>query len=502
MKILSAAQIRKADQYTIRHEPVESIQLMERASAKFVEWFIRQYPKKGKAIVFCGTGNNGGDGLAISRMLLLHEWKVDIYAVKPSSKQSTDFKINYLKLNQVHEIFAIETKHDLDFELAGDEIIIDAIFGSGLSRKITGIPAQVIKKINSAGAEVVSVDIPSGLFADKHTTPGAAVVQADQVISFQLPKLAFFLPENSRYVKGFHVVDIGLHRDFLQLEKTKYFTIEKDELTGLFEKRGKHAYKNQFGHALVMAGSHGKMGAAILASKACLRSGAGLLTAHVPACGYAIMQTALPEAMVSADASERFIHTLPDLAPYTAIGVGPGLNQDPFTAEALEMLLQNFGGPLVIDADAINIIAGHPELKNKIPRRSVLTPHPGEFKRLAGDWENDFERLEKQRKWSLDHQVVVVLKGAYTSVSLPDGTTYFNTTGNPGMATAGSGDVLTGIITGLLAQGISPEKAALAGVYVHGMAGDLCAAQTHEISMLAGDIISFLPEAYSHLTVD
>lgn len=499
MKILSATQIRKADQYTIRHEPIESIQLMERASARFVEWFLHQYPKRGKAIVFCGTGNNGGDGLAISRMLLLHDWKVDIYVVKPSAKQSTDFKINYLKLNQVHEIHSIESKDDLDFDLAGDEIVIDAIFGSGLSRKITGIHAQVIKKINETDAETVSVDIPSGMFADKSSSHNSAVVQANHVVSFQLPKLAFFLPENGQHIEEFHVADIGLHHDFLEAEKTKYFTLEKNDLAGVFTKRSKHAFKNQFGHALLIAGSYGKMGAALLASKACLRSGAGLLTAHVPQCGYAIVQTALPEAMVSADTSERFVHSLPDLTPYSAIGIGPGLDRHPHTVEVLEMLLQHATVPLVIDADALNIVSEYPDLKNKLPAYTVITPHPGEFRRLAGAWKNDFERLEMQRKWSTEYRVIVVLKGAYTSVSLPDGTVYFNTTGNPGMATAGSGDVLTGIITGLLAQGISPENAALAGVYIHGLAGDLCVAQTHEISMMAGDIVNALPETYRHL---
>lgn len=498
MKILSAQQIKKADQFTIENEPISSIDLMERASSKFTEWFISSYPLRRTTHVFCGIGNNGGDGLAIARMLTAEGWDVKIYVVNSEGTQSPDFKISYLKLNQVRDVVSIKSAADLDFAISEDEIIVDAIFGTGLTRKASGIHAEVIEKINASKAEVVSVDIPSGLFSDQ-TSEGCAAVKANHVVTFQFPKLAFLLPENGEYVQEFHVKNIGLSQDFIKAENTKNFTIDKTDVDKLFGRRSKHSYKNQYGHALIIAGSYGKMGAAVLASRSCLKSGVGLLTVHVPECGYNIMQSAIPEAMVSTDSSQRFIHGLPDISAYNVVGIGPGLNKDTYTTDVLFQLFKNFEHPVVLDADAINIISENRHLIEMIPENSILTPHPGEFKRLVGEWKDDFERLEIQRSWSEEHKLIIVLKGAYTSVSLPDGNIHFNTTGNPGMATGGSGDVLTGIITGMLAQGLTPANSAIAGVHIHGIAGDLAKVFSNEISMSAGDIIAFLPDAFSHV---
>ncbi len=498
MKIFSSKQIRKADQFTIENEPIESIRLMERASLAFAEWFCRYYPKKGRVFIFCGTGNNGGDGMAVSRILLSRGWNVHVYIVNPDSKQSKDFTMNYLALKEVYEINSIKSKEDIEIEFKESDKIIDAIFGSGLSRKITGLYGQVIQMINHSDAEIISIDIPSGLYSDKSST-SKNIVHADQTISFQFPKLAFLLPENGKYVKKFNVVSIGLHEGFIEKEQTKYFLTDKKRFKDLFKNRDKYSYKNQYGHALIISGSYGKMGAAMLSSKACLRSGIGLLTTHVPQCGYEIMQSTLPEAMISIDASTRFIENLPEMDKYNAVGIGPGIDTQVYTADVIDALFTNFQHPIVIDADGINLIARHSDLIEKIPENSILTPHPGEFKRLVGDWKDDFDRLALQEKWSKEHKVIIVLKGAHSSISLPDGRVFFNSTGNPGMATAGSGDVLTGIITSFLGQGFTPEDAAIAGVFIHGIAGDIAKEKLNETSMIAGDIIDNIPDAINHL---
>ncbi len=498
MKILSSSQIRKADQFTIENEPISSIKLMERAAKNFSDWFNRYYPSKGRVHIFCGTGNNGGDGMAISRMLAAEGWEVITYIINPEARMSNDFKMNYLSLKEMYNVIKISSKDGLDIEFKTGDKIIDALFGSGLTRKITGVYGHTIQAINQSGCEVISVDIPSGLYADKSST-SKHIVQSDHTVSFQLPKLAFFMPENGEYIKEFHTVNIGLHQEFLDKEQTDNYYLEKNFIKSLFKKRSRHSYKNQFGHSLIISGSYGKMGACTLAAKACLRMGSGLLTVHVPKSGYEIMQVAIPEAMVSVDSATRFIQDVPDLSNFNAIGIGPGLGTNIYTADTIAQLFKSYHNPIVIDADAINLISQHEDLKNSIPENSILTPHPGEFKRLAGDWVNDFDRLAKQQEWSKSHKVIIVLKGSYTSVSLPDGRVFFNSTGNPGMATAGSGDVLTGMITSLLAQGFSSENAALSAVFIHGLAGDIAMEKLSETSLIAGDIIDHISEAVNHI---
>jgi len=497
MKIFSADQVRQADHYTIEHEPVKSIDLMERAARAFVRWFVEQYPTPLKVHVFCGTGNNGGDGMAISRMLVKAGWNVNTSIVDPSKRQSEDFRINFLLLREMIDVREIHEEKDVP-DITQSDIVIDAIFGSGLSRPAEGLFGQVIDAINHSGAAIVAVDMPSGLFADRHSR-GKHIIAADQVVSFQLPKLSFFLPENGTYVKNWHVVDIGLHQDFLQAEPAKHLTIDADYVVTKLPHRTKHSYKNQLGHALLAAGGYGKMGAAVLAAKACMRAGAGLLTVHIPVCGYEIIQSAVPEAMCSIDTAEDFLHSFPETDLYSAVGMGPGIGTDEYTTKALARLLSCITQPLVMDADALNILSGHPDMLDIVPARTIITPHPGEFKRITGAWADDFDRLAIQRKWSVERQWIIVLKGAHTSVSLPDGRIFFNTTGNPGMATAGSGDVLTGVITGLLSQGLAPEEAAICGVWLHGKAGDLAAHHHGQISMMAGDIIAFLPEVIKNM---
>ena len=498
MKILNAEQIREADKYTIEHEPIKSIDLMERASRAFVSWFEARFDKSRRIVIFCGTGNNGGDGLAIARILNFKKWNVEPITVKKSSKKSQDFTINYLSLAEVHEVRNIETKKELNIELNESDIIIDAMFGSGLTREIKGIYAEVIRHINESGATIVSVDVPSGLFIDT-TSPKKNIICADHVVSFQLPKFSFLIPENNEFVKNWHIADIGLDQSFIDSQNSGFEYIDHHLAQKLLKSRSKFAHKTDFGRILIISGSYGKMGACVLCARASMKSGAGLVTAHIPKCGYDILQTAVPEVMTSTDFEKLYLTGIPDTDPYDAVGIGPGIDQHIDTYEVVAQLLDKFRKPIVFDADAINILSDEQSLIRLIPKGSILTPHPGEFKRLVGFWNDDFERLEQQIAFSKEYKVYLVLKGAHTSISTPEGKVYFNSTGNPGMATGGSGDVLTGIITSLLGQKYAPEDAAILGVYLHGLSGDIAVELIGQESLIASDIIDYLPHAFAEL---
>jgi ADP-dependent NAD(P)H-hydrate dehydratase / NAD(P)H-hydrate epimerase len=497
LKILTSKQTKELDAYTIQHEPIASIDLMERACRAFVSWFTDHFPPEKKVGIVCGTGNNGGDGLGIAR--LLHEWNytVQVWIVKGLVPESEDFKLNLQRLKGKVEINDIVSESDKRLFHECD-ILIDAIFGSGLSRPVEGIYAQVIQCINQTNAIRVAVDIPSGLLAD--TISQGEIVKAHATITFQLPKLSFLLPQNFKYVGDWHIVTIGLDKTFLKNLPSNFYYLQKKDIKKLRINRAKFDHKGDYGKALIVAGSYGKIGAAVLAAQAAIRSGLGLLTVNIPKSGYAILQIAVPEAMVSIDMSDDCISTEPDHLAYDAIGIGPGLGQESVTAEALRKLLQQYDKPVVLDADALNILAREPGILEFVPSNSILTPHLKEFERLAGLWKDDFLRLELQVEFSKKWSVITVLKGAHTCITTPGGIAYFNSTGNPGMATGGSGDVLTGLITGLLAQGLSPENAAIYGVYLHGTAGDHAAMIHGMEAMVASDIILSIPEAFKALT--
>lgn len=496
IKLLTTAQIRELDAYTIQHEPVASIDLMERACDAFAGWFSQQFKPTQRVGVVCGTGNNGGDGLGIARLLFEWGFPVRVWIVDRNQKTSPDFDANLERLPKSIEIVDISAEPSGKL-FADCDVIVDAIFGSGLTRPAAGLHAATIAVMNNTKAVRVSVDIPSGLRAD---SPSAGeIVCADYTISFQLPKLAFLLPQNEGYTGVWKAVPIGLSKEAIKAATANHYLITKKDIVKLKRPRKKFDHKGTYGHALLIAGSYGKIGAVVLAARATMRSGVGLLTAHVPACGYVIMQTAIPEAMISVDRHEHFFSHLAELAPYKAIGVGPGLGQEAATLTALRKLLETTTAPLVIDADALNLLSAHSELLHMVPAGSVLTPHPGEFARLAGRAANDFERLTQQQELARRLRSVVILKGAYTSVASPEGVIYFNSTGNPGMATAGSGDVLTGLITGLLAQGYSAIDAALIGVFVHGQAGDLVAHEKGMDGLIASDLVEAIPTAIYRL---
>jgi hydroxyethylthiazole kinase-like uncharacterized protein yjeF len=371
------------------------------------------------------------------------------------------------------------------------------LFGTGLSRRVEDLQEAVIKKMNDTAAYKIAVDVPSGLQIDKPSV--GTIFKADFTLTFQLPKLAFLLPENFQYVGNWQAARIGLDKKFIDGADTNYLLLEKKDVKALLKTRNKFDHKGNNGKALLIAGSYGKMGAAVLAARAAMRTGLGLLTTHVPAAGLTIIQNGSPESMASSDAHEHYFTTTPPCEDVDAVGIGPGIGLHNETKRAFEKLLQQSKKPLVIDADAITLLANHPSLLLLLPPQSILTPHPGEFRRLVGDWANDFDRLEKQRNFSKQIGGIVVLKGAHTSITSPDGKVYFNSNGNPGMATAGSGDVLTGMITSLLAQGYRPLDSAIVGVFLHGCAGDLAARKTGETSLIASDIIDFIPQAYHDL---
>lgn len=492
IKILSAAQTRAWDAHTIAQEPIASIDLMERACIAFADWFFKYIPHYSKVLVICGPGNNGGDGLGIARILSALQYEVTVCLVQENSNTTDDFAINLNRLPQQITRIAFQA----DINLPPCEVVIDALFGSGLSRPLTGIWAQAVSHINQLQATRVAVDIPSGLFADAHAT--GAIVEAHHTITFQAPKLTFLLPENEKYVGQWHVVDIGLSQNFLIDIEANDFYLDVESIHSLIKPRTKFSHKGIHGHTLIMAGSYGKIGANVLATRAALRAGSGLVTSYLPACGYPILQTAAPEAMVLTDGDANYLTTVPDLSNFSALAVGPGIGTDKKTQTFLAQLLSKPLPPTVFDADALNILSTNSNLLNLLPANSILTPHPGEFKRLVGDWKNDVERLAKQRTFAKQLKCIVVLKGAHTSIAMPNGQVYFNSTGNPAMATGGSGDVLTGILAALLAQGYKSENAALLGVFVHGLAGDLAA--KNRFSIIASDIIEGLPAAFSQIS--
>jgi len=491
MKILNAEQIRSLDAYTINNEPISSVDLMEKASKAFVSWFVNCFDVSRSVLVFCGKGNNGGDGLAIARLLVDNGFQVQVFVIAYTETASADFTKNLERLKEYLNANTIVAAGDIP-DLHSDQILIDGILGSGLSRPVTGLAGEVINRINAAGSTIVSVDIASGLYIDKANEKSDTIIKPDHTVTFQLPKLAFMMPQNAAFVGDWHIVDIGLDKTFIEKSDTTYYYTDQFTAESLIQKREKFSHKGTFGHALIFAGSYGKMGAAVLSSKACLHSGAGLLTVHIPECGYEILQISLPEAMLSVDRHQRNLTETPELDAYSAVGIGPGIGQEPLTVRMFDELLEQVKSPLIVDADALNILSKHPDLLEKLPAKTILSPHPKEFQRLAGESENEFDRLELAKNFAKKHQVIIILKGAYTAVVLTNGDVHFNSTGNPGMATGGSGDVLTGILTALLAQKYSPENAAVFGVYQHGLAGDRAAGKKTTTAMIASDIIENL----------
>lgn len=503
MNILTTKQIREVDDYTIQNEPIPSIDLMERAALACTNWLIKNTVTKHGFAVFAGPGNNGGDGLAIARQLADRGISATMCLVKIGDRLSHDAEINLDRLKKQNLVPVNEVCEGDELSSIDEKVyIIDALFGSGLTRPLEGFPATIVHHLNSLENDIIAIDIPSGLFGEDNVKNTGTIINAKNTLTFQLPKLSFLFAEQYSYTGDWYVLSIGLDKDFIRSRETNYFFVSREDTRNILHKRRKFDHKGNYGHALLIAGSYGKMGAAVLASKACLRTGAGLFTANIPKCGYSVIQTAVPEAMTFIDPSEEMFSSAPETEGITAIGIGPGLGTNLITQQALKELITSFKKPMVLDADAINIISQNKEWLKELPSNTILTPHPGEFDRLAGKSTNGYERHLKQLKMSKEYSVYIVLKGAYTSTTTPEGKCYFNSTGNPGMATAGSGDVLTGIILSLLAQGYSSKEASLFGVYLHGLAGDIAVLEQSLESVIAGDIISNLGNAFNKINLD
>jgi hydroxyethylthiazole kinase-like uncharacterized protein yjeF len=498
MHIFNTSQIHAWDEYTIRHEPVSSIDLMERAAKACFEWLmLNNFKEKGFSI-FCGKGNNGGDGLAIARMLANSGHKVNVYILEFGHKGTDDFQHNLALLHETTaEILFISTE-DTIYPIQKSHIIIDALLGSGLNRVLEGLTAALVHHLNNSGHEIISIDVPTGLFADKSSLNNV-MVRASHTLSFQCFKLAFLLQENQEFIGKLHVLDIGLHPGFIRESVTEFHLTDHQLVKSLVRSRGKFSHKGDYGNGAMFSGSTGFMGAAVLSSRAFMRSGAGKLTCHIPRSGYTIMQVAIPEAMSKIEEGGDHIQSVGSLEKYDAIGVGPGLGLHDSHYQLLTTLFENFRKPVVIDADALNILSKKQELMRQLPPLSILTPHVKEFERLFGSFTTDFDRIQTALKKANEFNILIVLKGAYTFIATPSGKGYFNSTGNPGMATAGSGDVLTGIITGLLCQGYASDHAAIAGVYLHGLSGDLAAAVNSQQALIASDIINYLGQAFKAL---
>ncbi|MDP4185452.1 MAG: NAD(P)H-hydrate dehydratase [Bacteroidota bacterium] len=498
MKIFRCDQVAAIDRFTIEHEPISELDLMERAASGISQWIEENQSRHRRLMVFAGPGNNGGDGLVIARQMAAKGYSVEVWLPDSGRQLSLSCLANLERLKEQAIVPISFMKEDSDFpEILGSDIVIDALFGSGLSRPVEGMYASLIQYLNASHATIIAVDIPSGLFGENNSeNDSTAIVQATITLTFHFPKLSFMFAENEKYVGKWKIIPIGLHPEIIRNTETPYYFTTKDVVLPILHERSKFGHKGLYGHALLIAGSYGKMGAAVLSARACLRSGVGLLTTHIPQAGYEIIQQAVPESMVSIDRDLHHFTYIPDLKKYNSIAIGPGLGTNSHSVDAMAELLRRWPNPMIIDADGINLLSQSENLLELLPPDSIITPHPGEFMRLAGKSSNSFEMLEKQKRIAQFFKIYVVLKGAHTCVAFPDGRCYFNTTGNPGMATAGSGDVLTGIILGLLARGYTSAEACVLGVYIHGLAGDYAAKKNGYESLIAGDITEYLGKAF------
>lgn len=492
LSLLTAQQIREADAYTIANEPISSVNLMERASKAFVGWFVNHFPDKNLGIsVYCGTGNNGGDGLAIARMLYGHKYlNIDIKVARFSDKSSADFEANLAQIKQMG-LDLRELKPDAAFPVEKGEIIIDAVLGTGLNKPLAGDYKRLAGFINEAGKTVVAVDVPTGLFTDGEMDKESPVIKADLVITFQQPKINFLLPESAPHIKCWEVVNIGLDEDFIKRLNSPYQFVTDKDIKQLLKPRLHFSNKGTYGHALIIAGQPETMGAALLSSAGSVFAGAGLTTTCVPESGLTALNAYMPEIM----AIVRKGNDLPKVEwdKFSAIAIGPGLGKDKPTLALLTEAFDNYKNPMVIDADALNVLADNPALWKKVPAGSILTPHMKEFDRLFGKHANWWQRLQRSMEMAKQHQINIVLKNDYTLVATPKGKVYFNSTSNPAMATGGMGDVLTGIITSLIAQKYTPEEACITGVYIHGKAGDELALSHRMNVVLPGQLARQLP---------
>lgn len=495
MKVLTGEQMKLADAATIKRQQITSVDLMERAASKCAEWII-QNTNYQTFNIFSGPGNNGGDGLAIARMLLEAGKKVKVILLNPFNRMSDDCKEQRIRLLNIDKQCITEINAIWNPSVIHpSEVNIDAIFGIGLTRPAEAIFGAAIDFMNDSGKPTIAIDIPSGIYSDKVSlNSGNKTVKASITLTFGTLKRGLLIGENAPWYGTVHVLDIGLDKEFLDSAESKTEVTDQNLLTQIYVPKQEFSHKGTFGHGLLITGQTGQMGASVLMAKGYLKGGGGLLTLMVPKSERQILQSSVPEAM------NIFIEDkLPDLERYAAIGVGPGLGTGTGRKELMKSLLTQFRGKLMLDADALNLLSDDSDLLKMIPPGSLLTPHPGEFRKLAGVWKNDFHKLEMQLAFAKKYKVVLVLKGKNTSIATPSGHLYFNPTGNAGMAKGGSGDILAGLLTSLLASGYESLNAAILGTWIHGAAGDLAAAKLTPEAMNGTDIIDQIPGAWKLL---
>lgn len=503
MKIFTSAQIHELDRYTIEHEPIKSVDLMERAAKAITRAVAEEWTTHTPVVVFAGPGNNGGDALAVARLLTNEGYKVRTYLFNITNHLSDDCVTNRQRLldgRHAKDFTEITAKFDPP-ELTADTLVIDGLFGSGLNKPLAGGFASLVKYINQSPAKVVSIDVPSGLMSEDNTyNVRANIIHATLTLTLHEKKLAFLFGDAQQFIGRLKVLDIRLSQEYIQKTEAQYYVLEESDVRSRLLHRDDFAHKGNMGNALIVAGSYGMSGAAILATRACMRSGAGKITVHTPKKNYGVMQISVPEAVLHMDHEETAFTEAVDTDGFDALGIGPGLGCQETTAIAMIAQIRRAQCPIVADADALNILASHRAWMQQLPKGIIMTPHPKELDRLTGSPANaDFERLHRTRELAQSLQAYIILKGHNSALCLPDGQVVFNPTGNSGMATAGSGDVLTGIITALLARGYHQQNACIVGMYLHGLAGDIAVKTLGKESLTASDIIDYLPHAFKHL---
>ncbi|PJB13554.1 MAG: bifunctional ADP-dependent NAD(P)H-hydrate dehydratase/NAD(P)H-hydrate epimerase [Flavobacteriales bacterium CG_4_9_14_3_um_filter_40_17] len=497
MKILNAEQLRVADKNIMLNQKITSVELMGRAANSCFRWLINHLSEGCRSIyIFCGVGNNGGDGMAIASLLRENGLEIKVFELLFSNQPSADFLFYRDEWTQSGEkVFPIQSEKDFP-KIDSSAVVIDAVFGYGLNRPPEKWVQCLFAYLNESNLEIISIDVPSGLYLDKIPATEETVIKARHTLTFEFPKLVFFLPQTSTFTGDWHLMSLQSNPEDLEGIDCQQFLLDEKIMAAMLKPRARFSHKGTFGHALLVGGSYGKIGAMLLSAKACLRSGAGLVSVFVPRCGYLPFQSALPEIMVIDDEADKQLEDIKIPKKFTAVGIGMGMGQHPKTGRALHRFLLKNRSPLLLDADALNILSQKTAWLSLLPPQSVLTPHPKELERLIGTWKDDFEKIEKTQDFARRHQLVVLIKGAHTLIVTQDDI-WINSTGNPGMASAGSGDVLSGIITGFLAQGYATNEAAILGVYLHGLAGDLAVADCQsEASLIASDIVENLGNAF------
>ncbi len=503
MKIFTSNQIHDIDQYTIEHEPIRSIDLMERAAKTLARAISEMWPTHTPIVTFAGPGNNGGDALAVSRLLAEQGYQISVYLFNINQKLSDDCSTNKQRIAESKRVkqFTEVTQEFDPPKLEAGMLVIDGLFGSGLTKPLAGGFASLVKYINQSAAKVVSIDMPSGLMTEDNTyNVRANIIKADTTLTLQHKKLSFLFQENQQFIGKLKVLDIRLSAEGIERTSAQYCILEENDIRPLLLSRDPFAHKGSMGNALIVGGTFGMAGAAVMAAKACYRAGAGKVTVHTPRKNNAIIQMAVPEAIVNLDHEETYVGNAIATEDFDAMAIGPGLGQVETTAIAMISQIRRATCPVVADADALNILANHRAWMQQLPKGIIMTPHPKEFDRMNGaPCADSYERLSKARNMAEHLEAYILLKGHYSALCMPDGSVMFNSTGNAGMATAGSGDVLTGIITGLLARGYRNADACMLGMYLHGLAGDIAAKELGEESLMATDIIRYLPKAFERL---